>query len=125
MRKVLAFAVLLAMPACGGGSSSPTPVTVATTTTTTTLPPTLWHIEGSGNTVFDMPRTVARVRIRGVWSGRGTSNFIVHIGNNFTVNEILRNMPNLTYEGIHLTGGGGVTEIVNSSEIAWTFDEVR
>jgi hypothetical protein len=39
------------------------------------------------------------------------------------VNEILR--TTITYDAVHLTGGGGVTEIVNSSAIAWTFTEVR
>lgn len=77
---------------------------------------------GSGNTVFDMPTNISRVRIFGRWNGTGTSNFIVRIGGRLTVNEILRTTG--TYEGVHATTGG-VVEITNSSAIAWTFTEVR
>jgi hypothetical protein len=89
-----------------------------------TLRPPTWVQSGSGNTVFDMPRYVTRVHIRGVWNGSGTSNFIVHVGGRGVVNEILRNASNRTYEGIHAVTGG-MTEIVNSSAIAWSFTEVR
>ena len=64
------------------------------------------------------------MQIRGVWNGSGTSNFIVHIGGDFTVNEILREKPNRTYEGTHLVRGG-TSEIVNSSNVTWTLTEVR
>ena len=82
-------------------------------------------MEGAGNTVFTMPSNFSRVRIRGVWSGSSTSNFIVRIGGRLVVNEILREMPNRTYEGIHLPNGGGTVEITNSSSITWRFEEVR
>lgn len=84
-----------------------------------------WSQSGAGNTVFVMPSYFDRVRIRGTWNGSGTSNFIVSIGGNLVVNEILRNMPGRTYEGVHLTRGGGQTEITNSSAIAWVFTEER
>lgn len=84
----------------------------------------LFSRSGSGNTVFDMPTHVSRVRIRGVWNGTGTSNFIVRVGGSLEVNEILREMPNRTYEGTHVVVGG-VTEITNSSTVNWTFTEVR
>jgi hypothetical protein len=84
----------------------------------------LFTMSGQGNTVFDMPTHVRRVQIRGVWNGSGTSNFIVRIGGSLVVNEILRGVPNLTYEGTHATTGG-VTEITNSTAISWTFTEVR
>jgi hypothetical protein len=77
---------------------------------------------GFGNTVFDMPTTVTRVRIQGTWNRTQTSNFIVHIGGRSVVNEILRDSIN--YEGTHLTTGG-VVEIVSSGSITWTFTEVR
>lgn len=120
--------VALALVGCGGGSStSPTPVGVAPpTTTTTTLPPApLWTLSGHGNSVFDMPRSVARVHVVGVWSGRSTSNFIVWIGGRLVINEILRGTANNTYDGIHLTNGGGVTQIENSNDITWSFEEIR
>lgn len=86
-------------------------------------PTPLFTVSGTGNTVFDMPASVARVRIQGRWLNRDTSNFVVRIGGRLIVNEILRTV--LTYDAIHLTGGGGVTEIVSSGAIAWTFTEVR
>jgi hypothetical protein len=79
---------------------------------------------GFGNSVFTMPTYVSRVRIRGVWNGTGNSNFIVRVGGSLEVNEILRDMPNRTYEGTHLVSGGTV-EITNSSGITWTFTELR
>jgi hypothetical protein len=78
---------------------------------------------GSGNSVFDMPTDVTRVRIYGHWNGRGTSNFIVHIGGRSVVNAILRNGN--PYEGVHLVTGG-VVEIVSSENIdEWRFTEER
>ena len=86
-----------------------------------------WTYSGSGDTVFDMPSHVKRVRVRGTWSGRGTSNFTVRVNGRSIVNEILREMPGRTFEGTYLlTPGGGVgTEIRISSEITWSFTEVR
>jgi hypothetical protein len=78
----------------------------------------LWRVTGRGNTVFDMPSYVSRVRIIGVWDGRDTSNFIVRIAGRGVVNEILRTSGR--YEGVHLTSGG-VVEIVSSSNIGWEF----
>jgi hypothetical protein len=89
-----------------------------------TLRPPTWTQAGSGNTVFDMPTYVSRVQIRGIWNGSGTSNFIVRVGGRVVVNEILREMPNRTYEGIHAVSGGP-TEITNSSTITWAFTEMR
>lgn len=77
---------------------------------------------GSGNTVFDMPTNIRRIRIYGRWNGTGTSNFIVRIGGVLTLNEILRTTG--TYEGTHSTTGG-VTEITNSTAITWTFTQVQ
>ena len=82
-----------------------------------------------GNTVFDMPGDVVRLRIFGRWSGRGTSNFIVHINGRSVVNEILRDRG--TYEGVHIVPSAprtqnSVAEIVSSSEIVeWRFTEER
>ena len=95
-------------------------VNVVNFTTRTLLP---WSISGAGNTVFDMPRYFDRVRIRGEWNFRGTSNFAVRISGRLVVNAILRNNP--IYEGIHLTNGGGVTEVIISDNVRWVFTEER
>lgn len=80
---------------------------------------------GSGNTVFDMPTDVARVRIIGTFNGN-SSNFVVRIGGRLVVNELVGTFwGQPRYEGIHLTNGGGVVEITNSSGVAWSFEEVR
>lgn len=86
------------------------------------LPSALWSFSGAGNSVFDMPTYIRRVRIQGVWNRTQTSNFIVRIAGSLVVNEILRN--SITYDGVHLTNGG-VVSITNSGQIAWTFTEVR
>lgn len=120
---VTALLAALLVASCGDDKSSPT----SPSPTTTTVPPVVtapWTLSGSGNTVFDMPTTVTRVRIRGVWNGVGTSNFIVRVAGTLVVNEVLREMPNRTYEGVHAVRGGQ-TEITNSSAIAWTFTEDR
>jgi hypothetical protein len=77
---------------------------------------------GSGNTVFDMPPGVTRLLIRGRWTGRDNSNFIVHVGGRTVVNEILR--TSITYEGVHAVSGTTV-EIVNSGAIEWSFQEIQ
>lgn len=74
---------------------------------------------GRGNNVFDLPSYVQRIRIRGVWDRRDTSNFIVRIGGRSILNEILRST--ITYDGVHATPGGGVVEIISSTNIDWEF----
>jgi hypothetical protein len=79
---------------------------------------------GVGDTVFDMPTTVRRVRITGAYSGR-SSNFIVHIGGAHIVNELLgTTWGPTTFDGTYTTTGG-VVEILSSSGVAWSFTEVR
>jgi hypothetical protein len=74
--------------------------------------------------VFDMPTTVARVRIVGTYTARG-SNFIVKIGGRLVVNEIIGTAwPSTVSDGIYLTTGG-VVEITNSAGVVWAFTEVR
>jgi hypothetical protein len=80
---------------------------------------------GVGDSVFDMPTDVARVRVVGIYSG-SSSNFIVRIGGRLIVNELLGIFWNQTrYDGTLLTGGGGVVAITNSSGVSWSFEEVR
>lgn len=125
MRGVTALTLLaLALVSCGGDDSPTGSIPVPTTTTTTTLPP-LWSKAGTGDTVFDMPRHVARCRIVGIYTGY-SSNFIVHLNGHGLVNELLGTGWGTTkYDGTVLTTGGGVVDIVHSSGVAWTFTEVR
>ncbi len=83
----------------------------------------LWSAKGAGDNVFDMPKTVTRVKITGTYTGY-SSNFIVHIGGNYVVNELLGTGWGQTYfSGTYATTGGTV-EILYSSGVAWTFTEV-
>lgn len=82
----------------------------------------LWTVSGVGNTVFDMPSYVSRVRITGRYDSN-SSNFIVRIGGRLVVNELLgRAWSSTTYNGLHLTTGG-VVEITNSRDVTWTFTQ--
>ncbi len=79
---------------------------------------------GTGDTVFDMPVDVARVRIIGIYEGR-SSNFIVRIGGRLIVNELLGDSwGSRRYDGTLLTGGGGVVAITSSSGVQWSFEEI-
>ena len=88
----------------------------------------LWTQSGTGDSVFDMPTTVARVRIQATPT-TNCQNFIVRIGGRAsTVNVILgtcsvADAPSL--DSTYLTGGGGVVQITSSTGVRWTFTEVR
>lgn len=113
MRGLLILAVLsLGVAACG--DSSPT------------LPDEIWTTSGAGNDVFDRPSHVERVEITGTFTG-SSSNFIVHCGTQLVVNELLGTSFGPTeYSGTHLLDAGcNPIEITNSSEVSWTFEEVR
>lgn len=84
-------------------------------------PAPLFAAAGAGNTVFDMPTYVSRVRIQGRWNGTSNSNFIVFVGGRLIVNEILR--QSITYDGTHAVVGG-VTQVTDSVAIAWSINEV-
>lgn len=78
-----------------------------------------WARSGVGNTVFDMPTHVQRVRITGRYDSSST-NFVVRIGGRLVVNELLgRFWGSTTYDGLHLTNGG-VVEITLSRDVQWT-----
>lgn len=82
---------------------------------------------GSGNTVFDMPTSVARVHITGDYGG-SSSNFIVHIGSGASVVNVILGTSQFAngthYDAIALTTGG-VVSITNSDGVSWSFTEVR
>lgn len=78
---------------------------------------------GKGDTVFNIPAYVTRLRAQGHFVDTGsTSNFAVRAGGSLIVNEILRNAD---YDGTHVVTGGALIEIISSASIQWTFTEVR
>ena len=89
-------------------------------------PTPLFTASGSGNTVFDMPTTVSRIHITGTYTGTFESNFIVTIGGRLVVNVIIGpyNGGSSVSDGIYLTTGGTVA-ITNTTNVSWTFTEVR
>jgi hypothetical protein len=90
----------------------------------TSTPLTLFAKSGIGDTTFDLPARVTRVRIQGNFNG-ATSNFIVKISGQLVVNEILGTSKNaLTSDGTYLLPGGGPVEIINSNGVSWSFTEV-
>lgn len=86
----------------------------------------LFTLSGIGNTVFDAPTDMTRVRIRGTPS-TSCQNFVVRVGGRLIVNDILGTCSVAdarTYDGTHAVTGGQV-EITISTGIAWVFEEVR
>ena len=82
---------------------------------------------GVGDTVFDMPTYVTRLRITGA-PASSCQNFIVHIAGRSVVNVILGTCSvadTRTHDGTYAIAGGGQVEIVSSSGVSWTFTEVR
>ncbi len=127
MRKTLAVLALALIAAGCGGSSSPTAPVVAATPapTATPTPAPIFTVTGTGDTVFDIPTRVTRIKISGTYT-RNSSNFIVRIASSLVVNELLGTGWNqTTFEGTYLIRGGGTAEITKSTGVEWTFTEVR
>lgn len=79
-----------------------------------------WTYAGTGDTVFDMPSYVSRVRIIGDYPSYST-NFVVRIAGRLIVNELLGTGWGSThFEGVYLTSGG-VVEITISRDVRWEF----
>jgi len=86
----------------------------------------LFERSGTGASVFDIPSSVSRIQIAGTYNG-SCENFIVLIGNELFVNEILGTCSvasGRNYDGTHATRGGRV-EVKSSTGITWRFTEVR
>lgn len=84
----------------------------------------LWTAAGNGDSVFDMPTKVTRVKIVADYT-KNSSNWIVKIGGKLTVNELIGTGWGQTHiEGTYLTTGD-VVEITNSTGVAWSFTEIR
>lgn len=90
------------------------------------IPDILFTRSGVGDSVFDMPTYVTRVRITATPS-TFCQNFVVRIAGRVLVNVILGTCSVAdarTHDGTYVTAGG-VTEVTISSGIAWTFTEIR
>lgn len=96
-----------------------------TTSITNNSTTALFSKTGSGDTVFDIPSSVTRIRIQGNFNG-SSANFMVAVAGSTVVNELLgtswRAVP---FDGTYLLKGGGTVQITNSSGVTWTFTEVR
>jgi len=88
-------------------------------------PTPLFTRSGTGNDTFTLPGTVTRMHISGRWSGTGSPTFTVRLAGRAIVNENLRTTT--TYEGVHpaAANGGGIVDVLNSPNVAWTLTEVR
>ncbi len=79
---------------------------------------------GVGNTVFDIPTYITRLRITADFGGF-SSNFIAHVNGRTIANELMGTGWSQThYDAVVLTSGG-VLDIVSSSGVSWLFTEVR
>lgn len=134
------LAPVLLLLGCGGGGGNPgkcsgSPVYCAefastdsgTNTNSTDTGSTqagLFSITGTGDTVFEIPTKVTRIRIQGSFSGT-SSNFIVQIAGKGVVNEIIGTSRNpVNFDGTYLLVGGGTVEITQSAGVNWTFTEI-
>ena len=91
---------------------------------------------GIGNASFDMPTSVARVRIQATYQG-DNQDFVVHIRGSEVVNVTLGTSyiaSGTTYDSTQSatapgtppgTPSGGPVEIFNSAGVSWAFTEVR
>jgi hypothetical protein len=88
------------------------------------LPEFPFSRSGVGDTVFDMPTYITRVHIIGTYTGYA-QNFIVSIGGELLVNELMgTGFGQTRYDGILLTRGG-VVSIESSSGVHWSITEQR
>ena len=87
--------------------------------------PEPWSHRGTGNTVFDKPRSASRVRVIGEYPG-SSQNFIVHCGGRLLINVILGTSSiadGRRYDGVHNMGHCGEVEITSSAGVRWSFTE--
>ena len=80
-----------------------------------------WRSKGTGNSVFDKPTNVTRVRITGETLGE-SQNFIVACGERSILNTIVGDKG---YIGVHKMDSCGEVEIKDSDGVMWTFVGIR
>jgi len=78
---------------------------------------------GTGDTAFDIPSSVTKIRIEATTSS--STNFIVQIDGRLFVSEFLGGAQNSqSFDRTFSLQGGGHVEIIGSSGAKWTFTEV-
>jgi hypothetical protein len=91
-------------------------------------PTPIFTVSGIGDSVFDMPTSVARVRVQAAPT-TSCQNFIVRIGGRSSIINVILGTCSVadarTLDSTYLTGGGGVVSITSSTGVQWTFTEVR
>ncbi len=114
-RYLIVLALVCAAAACG--SDSPTAPSGP-----------LFSSQGQGNTVIDLPATVKRLQIHGLFTGT-SANFVIWCGTQLIVNEILGTSSiarSTTYDGLHQVQSPGCSlRIENSTGVIWTLVESR
>jgi hypothetical protein len=78
---------------------------------------------GSGDTVFDLPTTVQRVRIQASYPGT-TQNFIVRVAGQPVVNTLVGTAETPpSHDSIVDIGSGGTVEILGATGVTWSVQE--
>lgn len=128
--KYLIVLVALVASACAGDSPTGPSATPAPPVVQAPPPPPapLWTLTGTGAMVFDVPVSVKRVHVTGDLTTGRSENFILWVGRDLLVNEILGTCSiscvGNHFEGTYLTKGGtGASE--HCTGITWTMTEVR
>ncbi|MEO5733932.1 MAG: hypothetical protein ABIQ87_09585 [Rubrivivax sp.] len=95
---------------CRGATTTPNPSPVGSA----------FSRSGTGDTSFALPGDVSLVRIQGQFTGT-SSNFVVRIGNDLVVNEIIgvSAVPQ-AHDGTYVVNPGATVTITNSSGVTWS-----
>jgi hypothetical protein len=88
-------------------------------------PAGLFTKSGSGDTVFDIPARVTRIRIQGTYSGTSSHFYVDIAGKSVVIESIGTSHSPVALDGTYLLTGGGIVEITSSSGVSWTFTEVQ
>lgn len=112
------------IPVSRGGILQPGVTT--NTANFTLLPEAAFSRSGTGDTVFNVPTYITRIRVQANYGG-SCQNFVIRIARRLVVNEILGSCSvasGRAFDGTYTTNGG-VAEVTNSTGVNWAVSEVR
>ena len=120
------------LAACGGGGDAkgdcafgPSACSYGTAGPGNTTQANAFMRSGTGDFVFTLPANVSVIRVQAQYAGT-SSNFIVSVGNDLIVNEIIGSSQTpQAYDGTYLITPGGQVAITNSSGVSWTITATR